>query len=143
LQYSQFDTEILESVEKDDRTGTLHDLKCEGFSEKDLKWILNTEESLSEQLEALVKAENVLKYSGYLSDFETVVEKYIPVELYGEDYFGFAHFYEGRFNGVADDEGYKDPEDIAYENSILRHEELGIAEAERRHQQQLKERETP
>ena len=131
LQWSQFDAEM-DAMERgfQGRTGTVNDLRCEGFSEKDLKWFLKTEEYLTEKLEALVKSEKLLKYSGYLSDFETVVEKYIPVELYEKDYFYFDHLYEERFNWVADDEDYQDPEDIAYENSILQHEELGIAHHE-------------
>ncbi|MDJ0651627.1 MAG: hypothetical protein QNJ27_01250 [Simkaniaceae bacterium] len=60
---------------------------------------MKAEEDFSEQLEGLVKSGKVLKYSGYLSDFstekktslfkaifKTVVDKYIPVELFEKDY---------------------------------------------------------
>ena len=56
-------------------------LSCGGFSKEDVKWWLNTEEDLSTQLSSLVKSEKLLKFEGYLSDYQTLVEKYIPTEL--------------------------------------------------------------
>jgi len=72
-------------------------LSCGGFSQEDLKWWLKTEEDLSKQLSSLVKSEKLLKFEGYLDDYRTVVEKYIPTELYCKKYTDFQEVFEMKY----------------------------------------------
>ena len=72
-------------------------LSCGGFSEEDVKWWLNTEEDLSIQLSSLVKYEKLLKFEGYLGDYQTLVEKYIPTELYCRNYLDFQEMFEIKY----------------------------------------------
>ena len=72
-------------------------LSCGGFSEEDVKWWLNTEEDLSTQLSSLVKDEKLLRFEGYLGDYQTLVEKYIPTELYCRNYLDFQELFEIKY----------------------------------------------
>ena len=72
-------------------------LSCGGFSKEDVKWWLNTEEDLSTQLSSLVKSEKLLKFEGYLGDYQTLVEKYIPTELYCRNYLDFQEIFEIKY----------------------------------------------
>ncbi len=72
-------------------------LSCGGFSQEDLKWWLKTEEDLSKQLSSLEKSEKLLKFEAYLDDYQTLVEKYIPTELYCKNYVGFQDIFEMKY----------------------------------------------
>jgi hypothetical protein len=72
-------------------------LSCGGFSEEDVKWWLNIEEDLSTQLSSLVKDEKLLKFEGYLGDYQTLVEKYIPTELYCKNHLDFQELFEIKY----------------------------------------------
>jgi hypothetical protein len=72
-------------------------LSCRGFSQEDLKWWLNTKSDLSKQLSFLVKSEKLLKFEAYLDDYQTLVEKYIPIKLYCKNYLDFQEIFEMKY----------------------------------------------
>ncbi len=49
------------------------------------------------QLSSLVKSEKLLKFEAYLDDYQTLVEKYIPTELYCKNYVGFLDIFEMKY----------------------------------------------